>query len=313
MSDALTTTGRNGRPAAVASAGRWLFPAVPVGRVAAFRTLVYLFIPLDLLLITPWALWHKDVPGELYRPLMVGRVLPLPVPTEALVLGVFGALLVTSLVAAAGRAPRLLGWVVFGLYFEWMLIAMSYGKVDHDRFGYLVALAALPTAGAARWGDPTPSERAGWALRVTQVAVIVTYFFAAFAKLRLGGLAWLNSATLTWAVMRRGTAFGDWLMDLPGAMVAMQWFLLTFELSSPMVLVVSERARRRIVGFLYLFHAGVYATIRIAFWPHLVALAAFLPLERVRPVEAVRARLAGATGDGPPIDERRQSPPGRLR
>ncbi|MFP3902188.1 MAG: MFS transporter permease, partial [Acidimicrobiia bacterium] len=178
---------------------------------------------------------------------------------------------------------------------------MSYGKVDHDRFAYLVALAALPTAGAARWGDATRSERAGWALRVTQVAVIATYFLAALAKLRFGGLAWLNSATLTWAVMRRGTVFGDWLMDVPGAMVAMQWFILAFELGSPLVLVASERARWRIVGCLYGFHAGVYATVTIAFWPHLVALAAFLPLERVRPVEAVRAaraRLVGTTAGG---------------
>ena len=28
-----------------------------------------------------------------------------------------------------------------------MIIAMSYGKVDHDRFGLLVALAALPDRG----------------------------------------------------------------------------------------------------------------------------------------------------------------------
>lgn len=272
--------------------GRWLFPAVPLGRLAAFRTLAYLYIPLDLLLFTPWTLWHKDVPGDLYRPLLAGRILPLPVPTESLVLGVFAALLVMSVVAAAGRAPRAVGWLVFGLYVEWMLIAMSYGKVDHDRFAYLVALAALPTAGAARWGDATRSERAGWALRVTQVAVIATYFLAAFAKLRFGGLAWLNSATLTWAVMRRGTVFGDWLMDLPGAMVAMQWFILAFELGSPLVLVVSERVRRRIVGCLYGFHAGVYAMVTIAFWPHLVALAAFLPLERVRPIDAARAARA---------------------
>jgi hypothetical protein len=287
-----TEPARTDEPGGKPRGGRnWLFPAVPTGRLAAFRTLAYLFIPFDLLVFTPWTLWHKDVPGELYRPLLVGRVLPLPVPTEALVIGVFAALLVTCVFAAGGKAPRALGWVVFGLYFEWMLIAMSYGKVDHDRFGYLVALAALPTAGAARWGDRTPSERAGWALRVTQLAVIATYFFAAFAKLRFGGLAWLNSATLTWAIMRRGTAFGDWLMELPGAMVAMQWFIVAFEVASPIVLFVSERARRRIVGILYAFHAGVYATVSIAFWPHLVALAAFLPLERVRPVEAVRARV----------------------
>jgi hypothetical protein len=55
-------------------------------------------------------------------------------------------------VGATGRAPRLLGWTIFVLYFEWMIIAMSYGKVDHDRFAFLVALAVLPTV--APWGSP---------------------------------------------------------------------------------------------------------------------------------------------------------------
>jgi hypothetical protein len=32
----------------------------------------------------------------------------------------------------------------------------------------------------------------------------------------------------------------------------------------------------------YLFHAMVYATITIAFWPHLVMMLAFLPLEEYR-------------------------------
>lgn len=287
-------------PAAIPSAARptvgrrlsaWLVGPVPRGRVAAFRTLAYLFIPLDLLLLTPWVQLHATVPGALYRPLLVGRLLPLPVPTDALVNGLFVALLATSMAAATGRAPRALGWAVALLYGEWMVVAMSYGKVDHDRFGYLVALFALATAGPARHGDPTPSERGGWALRVTQIAAIATYFLAALTKYRYGGLDWLNSSTLTWAVVRRGTGFGDWMMGLPGALVAMQWFIYTFEFCSPVVFLVSERWRRRIVALLYGFHVGVYAAVKIAFFPHLVALAAFLPLERMRPIEAARRRV----------------------
>jgi hypothetical protein len=269
----------------------WLFAAVPAGRVAAFRTLAYLFVPLDLLELTPWVALHAQVPGDLYRPLFVGRLLPLPVPTEALVDGIWAALIVTSLVAATGRLPRVMGWAVALLYAEWMIIAMSYGKVDHDRVGYLVALFALATAGPARHGDPTPTERGGWALRVTQLAAIATYFLAAFAKHRFGGFGWVNSATLTWAAIRRGTGFADWLMDIPGALVGMQWFIVLFELGSPVVFLMSERLRRATVVAFYGFHAGVYAAVKIAFFPHLVALAAFLPLEKVRPIAGVR-RLA---------------------
>ncbi len=53
-----------------------------------------------------------------------------------------------------------------------MIIAMSYGKVDHDRFGLLVALAVLPTAGRARHGDKETTEAGGWALRMTQLGVV---------------------------------------------------------------------------------------------------------------------------------------------
>jgi len=239
------------------------------------------------------------VPGELYRPLFLGRVLHLPVPTEALVQGVWVALLATSLAAATGRAPRALGTAVAVLYAEWMVIAMSYGKVDHDRFGYMLALFALAAAGPARHGETTLTERGGWALRATQMAAIATYFFAAFAKLRFGGPEWVNSAVLTWAVIRRGTDFGDWLMDIPGALIAMQWFIMAFELGSPLIFLLSERVRRWLVVSFYGFHAGVFAAVKIAFFPHLVTLAAFLPLERVRPIAGARrlvSRLAAGRG-----------------
>ena len=143
----------------------WLMSPVPKGRVAAFRTLAYLFVAADLVIFTPWVRAHANTPGELYEPLRVARLLPLPTPTSLLVHVVLWALLVLAILAATGRAPRLLGWSVFLLYFQWMLIAMSYGKVDHDRFGLLVALAVLPAAGLARHGDRERTEAGGWALK----------------------------------------------------------------------------------------------------------------------------------------------------
>ena len=177
-------TGQPGRLTGAVT--RWLTEPVPLGRLAAFRTLVYLFVIADLVVFTPWVRAHADVPGELYRPLLIGRLLPLPAPTPALVWGVFAGPVVSAAVAATGRLPRLAGTVVALLYLEWMIIAFSYGKVDHDRFGLLVALAVLATVGRARHGDATRSEAAGWALRATQLAVVATYFLAAFARLRLG-------------------------------------------------------------------------------------------------------------------------------
>ena len=270
---------------------RWLFAPVPRGRIAAFRTLVYVFVALDLVVFTPWVRSHANTPAELYQPLLVGRLLPLPTPTPVIVWSVFWALIVLSPAAATGRAPRALGWPVFLLYFEWMIIAMSYGKVDHDRVGLLVALAVLPTVGRARHGDRTLTEAGGWALRVTQIAVVCTYFLAAWAKLRFGGLDWTTSAVLAQAIIRRGTWLADEIAVVPGLLIAAQFGIMLFELLSPLIFVVPPRLRGYVVAFFYSFHVMTFSMITISFAPHLVAMASFLPLERVRPVVWVRERL----------------------
>ncbi|WP_018351518.1 hypothetical protein [Longispora albida] len=258
--------------------GSWLTAPVPLGRLAVFRAIVYVFVAADLVHFTGWVRGHADLPAELYQPLLIGRILPLPTPGPWLAWGVFWGLIAVSLAAATGRAPRLLGWTVFILYAEWMIIAMSYGKVDHDRLGLLVALAALPVAGRARFGSAELSEPAGWTLRVTQLAVIATYFLAATAKLRFGGLEWVTGATLTRAVLRRG-AFG-WLASVPGVLVASQFGIMLFELCSPVVFFVRERLRYLMVAGFYVFHLVVFATVTITFLPHQVAMSSFLPLER---------------------------------
>jgi hypothetical protein len=275
---------------------RWLTEPVPRGRVAAFRTLIYLFVAADMVIFTPWVRNHASTPGDLYQPLLVGRLLPLPTPMPLLVHSIFWILLAAALTAATGRGPRILGWTVFALYFEWMIIAMSYGKVDHDRFGLLVALAALPTAGRARHGDPARTEAGGWALRVTQIAVVCTYFLAAWAKLRFGGLDWVTSSVLARAIVRRGTDFADLIAGVPHLLILAQLGIVAFELSSPAIFVLPARWRTAAVGFFYSFHAVTFATITISFMPHLAALTSFLPLEKVRPVVWARGFIARRRG-----------------
>ncbi|SNT11792.1 hypothetical protein SAMN05421812_103242 [Asanoa hainanensis] len=268
----------------------WLFEAVPRGRVAALRTLTYLFVVFDLLVYSSWVRTRGDVPTDLYQPLWIGRVLHLPAPTVTLVNVVFWALLVLAPLAATGRFPRLLGWLVFGFYFEWLIIAMSYGKVDHDRFAFLIALAVLPTVGRARHGDGERSEAAGWALRMIQIAVVATYFLAAWAKIRFGGLGWMTGSVLARAFIRRGSEFADLIASVPYLMIAAQIGMVTFEALSPLVFALRGRYRYAAIGFFYSFHLLSFATISISFAPHLIAMTSFLPLERVRPIEWLRRR-----------------------
>lgn len=258
----------------------WLFEPMPVGRVAVLRTFLYGFIFIDVLLTTAWVAAHVDVPTELYQPLFFGRLLPLPVPTSTVVIAVQIALLVCAGAAATNRAPRVLGIAVALLYTQWMFIAMSYGKVDHDRVGFLVALAVLPTLGRARWGQTERSEAAGWAIRAIQIAVVLTYFLAAFAKLRFGGIEWLDGATLMRAVLRRGTFLSGPLIDNPWILHVTQYLIVAIELMSPLLLV-RGRIGRVALGVAVVFHLVTYATITIIFLPHVMCLLSFLPLERL--------------------------------
>ncbi|HVE62208.1 MAG TPA: HTTM domain-containing protein [Mycobacteriales bacterium] len=278
---------------------QWWFEPVPRARVAWLRTALYLFVPVDVLLTTSWVARHGDVPGDLYQPLYVGRLLPLPVPGPTFVQVLQVVLVIASVVAATGRLPRVLGTAVFVLYFEWMVVAMSYGKVDHDRYAFLLALAVLPTVGAARWRDRHGDDAAGWAVRCIQVAVVLTYFLAAFAKFRFGGLDWANGATLTRAVLRRGTFLGRPLLDAPWLLQATQWGILVFELSSPLLLL-RGRVGRGLVAFCVVFHLVTFATISIIFLPHVMCLLAFLPLERLR-VPRLAAPLLRFRGDLRPV------------
>jgi hypothetical protein len=275
---------------------RWLFASVPLGRVAALRTLAYSFIVFDVFVYSEAARLKSTVPTDLYVPLNVGEILPFPDPSTAVVNTCFWGLLILSPIAAIGIFPRFLGSVIFLLYFEWMLIFNSYGKVDHDRFAFLVALALLPTIGRARHGDSRLSEKAGWAFRVIQLAVIATYFLAAWAKLRFGGLEWLWGTTLTWAILRRGTEWSNWMLDHVWMIKTSQVGIIVSELISPIIFFVSDRVRPYIVGYFYLFHLFTWLAITISFAPHLIAMTSFLALERLRPMHRAKRGFDRVTG-----------------
>src|SRR3954452_508853 len=91
---------------------RWLLPPVAVERVAVFRVLVYLFVPLDVLLLHTLGDARSSANADLYAPLLIGRLLHLPVPGEALALVCKWGSALCALAALSGRAPRLLGTAV---------------------------------------------------------------------------------------------------------------------------------------------------------------------------------------------------------
>jgi predicted DCC family thiol-disulfide oxidoreductase YuxK len=273
---------------------RWFFRPLPLARLAWFRVFVYAFIPIDVLYLHTSGTFHAYADPVFYRKLLAARVLPYPTPTWALVYGslwltVAGALVLLVL-AIRGRTSRVLGFAVAVLYLYVEVIAFSYGKVDHDRMGFILTLFILPAAGNAGLRERRSTEQAGWTLRMVWLLAVSTYFLASVAKLRFGGLHWVNSATIAGAVIRRGTSLSRPLLQHPWTLRATQWFIVIFELTSPIMLFVKQRWRTYLVVFMLGFHAVTFLMIKIAFWPHLVTLLAMLPIERLG---GVRSNDAG--------------------
>jgi hypothetical protein len=278
----------------------WWFPLEPYARVAILRSVIYLFVVVDIRWFVNDVVPKGYVPADLYQPILVPRVLHLPAPNPLIVHTLEAVLVVGCLIAAAGFLPRLAGWAVALAFTWWLFIDMSYGKVDHDHLALLVALYVLPTVGARTpntlwplrlttrgWRDVTRTEAAGWALRCIQVAVVATYFLSAWAKIRIGGWHWPTGATFAWAIDRRGTWLADPAVNYPWVLVAGQWTLILAEALSPLVFVLRGRWRAAFIGFWLFFHLTTYLAITIHFLPTAVGWLAFAPLERTR--SALRA------------------------
>ncbi|GII92769.1 HTTM domain-containing protein [Sinosporangium siamense] len=284
---------------------RWFFAPVPLRRIAVFRALVYLFVPIDMFLFTG-STWGHVHSAANYRPVLIARLLHLPAANEVSVPVLFGVVLVACLVAAAGRLPRVAGYTAALGFGYWAILAMSYGKVDHDHLALMVALFVLPTighVGGSRTAQPgTPdtakAEAAGWAVRCVQIAVVATYFLSTYAKIRFGGWEWPNGATFHWAMSRRGTPVGQFLADFPTLLHLSQWGVLIAELLSPVLLFLRGRALHAGVVFFLGFHLMTWVTIAIHFLPLVVCLLVFLPLERVRLRAAIGRKGAGGGAAG---------------
>jgi len=264
----------------VTAVARWWFRPAPLARFAVMRTIVYLFVPIDLFARTGQVVPHAYGSRELYDPVELLAAIHQPAPSPWFVQALRVVIIVASLAAATGRWTRVFGWIVALAFLDWCCLAMSYGKVDHDHLAILVAVFVLPTVRGGSWRSHADSEAAGWALRCIEVAVIATYFLSAYAKfVRFGHPHWLLGATFAWAVVRRGTFVATPLLHHPLVLLLAQWGLFGLEALTPLVLFLGRRGRVWAVVVLELFHLVTEATIRINFLPLMVCLLVFLPLE----------------------------------
>jgi hypothetical protein len=266
---------------------RWFAPVLPEARVAILRTVLYLFVIVDIHLIVADPIPLSRHP-ELYRPLLLERVLHLPAPSPPVTVTLYVVIMVSALAAAANRLPRLAGWVVAAAFTWWTAIGMSYGKVDHDHMALVVALWVLPTVGvvAGRRRSAGASAQAGWAIRCIQIAVVFTYFLSGLTKIRSGGwsvTSWPESSILLWAIIRRPNGLGQFLIPYPELLRVMQWFAFLAELTSVVVLWLRGRALLLAALFWMGFHVFTVTILYIHFAPTAICWLAFAPLERLGP------------------------------
>ncbi|MCE7884175.1 MAG: hypothetical protein DYH08_10000 [Actinobacteria bacterium ATB1] len=229
-----------------------------------------------------WMLGHGHAPESFWQPIGLARLFGLQPPGPAalrVVLAVVAVGCAAGIAAAVSdRLARTTSAVVLVSYTLWLVWAFSWAKVDHDRLTILVALLAFSLtprrgANAAVWN--------GWAIRLIQVTFLLAYPLSAVAKLQHGGIEWMQSATFARAILRRGTWFGDMLLEPSWILVASQWAFVGFELFA-IVLVMRRGPLRAFALFgVVMLHTMTYATIGIHFLPHTVCILAFFPLERL--------------------------------
>ncbi|WP_309131910.1 hypothetical protein [Brevibacterium sp.] len=263
----------------------WFMPQIPLARVAVLRVIIYIFVIFDVLTISNDVIAHGWTP-DLYQPLWLARVLHLP-PVSVLGAQVLlAAVIVFSLLGAAGILQRLSGWIVAITFGAWMFYTQGYGYVAHDHMALVIAVLVLPTIGIARFRDGgVTSAKAGWALKMIQISVVLTYFYSVLMKwIASGNIAdWANGAVIIWALMRRGAEWSKPFLEMPGLLIAGQWATLAFEALSPIALFAKGRWIYFIVAFFCVFHLLTYLALGIHFLPTVICWAAFLPLEKLVP------------------------------
>lgn len=255
----------------------YFYEAVPLRRFDALSALAYFVVAFTVFVSDRWAVGHADAPAGFYHPLALARLVRLPAPTPTTMLLLQLLLAACCLAGWWRRAPRAVAAVTLAGYTTWLLWAFSFGKVDHDRLTILVVLAVLATTD--RRGPLAPT-RAGWGIRLVQVAFAVAYPLSAMAKLRYGGVDWMNGATFTRAIVRRGTFLGEWMLHAPTLLRLSQWGFVVFELFAVCLLLRRGTLRKLAIVGVFLLHAVTYVMITISFLPHSVFLLAFLPLEK---------------------------------
>jgi HTTM domain len=295
------------RPRSRGSPVAWLLAPAPAARLAVLRILVGSYAALWALLRLPAHVAHVDQPAGRWQPVGVLASLGSPLAGHVVVaLAIVAPLL--GVAFAAGWRYRYVGPACAGAILVLATLDSSWGQIFHTEHLmalHLVVLAAAPAAAddvvltrvrrrspAIDRSPPPPDGRYGWPVRLAAVVVAITYTVAGLAKLRVGGLDWLDGDTLRNLVAHdnlRKAVLGDAYSPIGTRLVAHGWIFVPLAVVTVVVelgaavALLGGRWRTTWVVAAWLFHVGVLALMAVVFAYPLsgVAFAPFFPLERL--------------------------------
>ncbi len=287
----------------------WLLKPAPPERLAVFRILVGSYATIAMIVSVGEFARLAGRPALQFEPVGLAGLLEQPLPSN-LLWGLFGLSVLSGLAFTVGAAFRYTGWVFAVCQLVWATYHASWGQMLH--FEHLVTLHVLvlgfaPAAHAysvdAYRAERSiiPDTRYGWPLRLAAIITVVTYVLSGVAKLRIGGLAWLNSETLTNHIAYSATRMdllGEPRPPLASLAIANDWVLQPMAVASVAVELFAPLAllggwfRRVWVPAAILLHLGTL-TLMFVFFSYNGLGFALLPLYRLERLvpKRVHARL----------------------
>jgi hypothetical protein len=280
---------------------RFLSP-LPPERLAALRVLIGAYALGYLVVRLPHLVAVSRFDDQRFDPVGPLGWLDGPVP-PGIGQSLLAAAIVTGVAFVAGWRWRLTGPAFAVLFLAVTTYRNSWGQVFHTENLMVLHLGILALAPAAadalavgRQAGPhaAPDGRYGWPIRLAGLVVVLTYLVTGLAKVRMGGLGWVDGDTLRHIVAHdnlRKALLGDAYSPVGPALVAHAWLFaplavatLAVELGAWLALL-GGRWRTAWVVAAWIFHAGVLAVMAIVFAYPLsgVAFAPFFRLERLRP------------------------------
>lgn len=284
----------------------WLLQPAPAERLAVFRILVGGYATIAMIISVGEFDRLARRASQEFEPIGLAGLLNGPLPPAAL-WALFVVAVVSGMAFTAGAGYRVSGWMFALAQLAWASYHTSWGQMLH--FEHLVTLHVLvlgfsPAADAISF-DLTRSRRRpgfhtryGWPLRLAAIITAITYVLAGIAKLRIGGLQWVDGETLANHIAYSATRMdllGEPRPPLAAAVIANAWLTRPMAIGSMAVELLAPLAllggwyRRLWVPFAILFHLGTL-TMMLVFFAFNGLGFALLPLYRVERLVPQRFR-----------------------